>query len=162
MSKGLTSASMPGFLSRTLGLKQTRTELRTMFLGKLAETSSGPRKLLVVAGLQASRQDQMHLDGGGMVRALHDEGKRWLNMDLDAAYVLRHCSHCLATSTRGVAEPAPRHLPRPMAAGDILGVDLKKVVPPDGAHWVMLLLVDFATNRLWAFDMDVDKLLGLE
>ena len=113
--------------------------------------------------LQASHQDQMHLDGReGMVRALHDEGKRWLNMDLDAAYVLRHCSHCLATSTRGVAEPAPRHLPRPMAAGDILGVDLKKVVPPDGAPWVMLLLVDFATNRLWAFDMDVDKLLGLE
>ena len=69
-----------------------------------------------------------------MVRALRDEGKRWLNMDLDAAHVLRHCSLCLATSTRG-----------------------EKVVPPHGAPWIMLLLVEFATNRLCAFDLDIDK-----
>ena len=81
-------------------------------------------------------------------------------MDLDAAFVLRRCDFCLANSTRGVNVPDVRRLPRPLASGEILGVDLKKVTPSSSEPWTMLLLLDFASNRLWAHALDDDATLG--
>ena len=42
----------------------------------------------------------------------------------------------------------------------MVGVDIKMMVPPSGDKWALLLLVDFTSNRLWAWDMDDDKTLG--
>ena len=46
------------------------------------------------------------------------------------------------------------------SSGEIFGVDLKMVRPPDGKRWVMMVMVCFTSNRVWAFDLDEDKLLG--
>mgnify|MGYP001492491253 CR=1 FL=1 len=54
----------------------------------------------------------------------------------------------------GVGDEA---LPRPDASGEVMGWDLKKVTPASGSAWVMLLGVDFASNKLFAWDLDTDK-----
>ena len=56
-------------------------------------------------------------------------------------------------------KPVPSHLPRPLRAGDVVGVDLKPMIPPRGPRWCLLLLVDFTSNRLWAWDLGEDKTL---
>ena len=127
---------------------------------KLSEDDvSVPRKLAL---MKAAHDDLQHLGGReGMAKAIRTEGAGWVNLDLDCGFFVRRCDWCLGLTTRGCSDTRPKHLPRPLAAGDVLGVDLKMVTPPDQPPWVMLLLVDFATNRLWAHDLDVDKPLGL-
>ena len=115
-----------------------------------------------ISYIRASHQDHHHLGGReAVVKSLRELDISWNNMDLATAYVLRHCTHCLQNSTRDTNEPAPRHLPRPLVAGEILGVDLKKVTPPGAPAWCMLLIVDFATNRLWCHDLDDNKRLDI-
>ena len=75
-------------------------------------------------------------------------------MHLDACWYVTRCEHCRGTSVRGVVEAPSRHLPRPGVAGEVIGVDLKTVVPPGQDKWVLLLAVDFATNKIWTFDLD--------
>ena len=111
-----------------------------------------------------AHESMMHLGGReGAVKLLHEAKVKWKNMDLDCAFLLRRCDHCLAKTTRGVNVPERRRLPRPLAAGEILGVDLKKVtpIPGSGSTWTMLLIVCFASNRIWCYDLDDNKSLGL-
>ena len=54
-----------------------------------------------------------------------------------------------------MTKPETRHLPRPLSAGDVIGVDLKKVKPPGRADaWIMMIACDFTSNRVWAWDLD--------
>lgn len=100
--------------------------------------------------LKAAHSDLQHRGRDGIVRALRAEGKVWSNLDSDAAFFCRRCEECQGLTTRGLAAPAPRHLPRPLCAGEVLGVDLKLVRPFSGSPWVMIVLVDFTINRVWA------------
>lgn len=108
-----------------------------------------------------AHESLQHLGGReGVIKVLREAEQTWHNMELDAAFVLRRCDFCLANSTRGVNVPDVRRLPRPLASGEILGVDLKKVTPSSSEPWTMLLLLDFASNRLWAHALDDDATLG--
>ena len=108
-------------------------------------------------------KDLAHLGGReGLAKAMRAEGKSWTNMDLDAAWVIKHCERCASMTTRNCAPEQVRHLPRPLQSGDCLGIDLKLVTPAVRNRWAMLLLVDFASNRVWAFDLDENKILVFE
>lgn len=91
------------------------------------------------------------------MKAMKAEGKSWCNIDLDSGWVIRHCEQCLSHTSRGTVKSTPRHLPRPLVAGDVVGVDLKTVKPPSGARWVLLTLVDFTSNKIWGFDLNEDE-----
>ena len=107
--------------------------------------------------LDAAHVDLCHLRGrDGIVAVLKEElgGKVWANLEHDAAWFVMRCEECRLRSTRGKAKPEPRHLPRPDSAGEVVGWDLKTVKPPKGAAWVMLLAVDFASRRCFAWDID--------
>ena len=43
------------------------------------------------------------------------------------------CQQCAARKTSGMCKAPCRTLPRPLQAGDVVGVDLKTVTPPSGA-----------------------------
>ena len=59
-----------------------------------------------------------HLGGrDGLHKALKEEGRKWLNMMEDCAFVGRRCVDCQGLTTRGCAKPPTRHLPRPLCAG---------------------------------------------
>ena len=108
-----------------------------------------------------AHESLQHLGGReGVIKVLREAEQTWNNMELDAAFVLRRCDFCLANSTQGVNVPDVRRLPRPLASGEILGVDLKKVTPSSSEPWTMLLLLDCASNRLWAHALDDDATLG--
>lgn len=122
---------------------------------RLSDKVPADEKLSLLLAAHANLQ---HLGGReGLAQALKAQNKKWVNMESDAYFICKRCEHCAGVSTRGMAEPPPRHLPRPLCAGEVAGVDLKLVSPPSGARWVMLLLVDLCSNRLWAFDMDEKK-----
>jgi hypothetical protein len=57
----------------------------------------------------------------------------------------------------GMGESEPRHLPRPRTSGEVMGWDLKKVSPAGATPWIMLLGIDFASNKAFGWDLDVDK-----
>ena len=46
-------------------------------------------------------------------------------------------------------------MPTPMQAGEVIGWDLKKVKVSGAEPWVMLLAVDFTSQKVWAWDLDV-------
>jgi transposase InsO family protein len=80
-----------------------------------------------------------------------------LNVKLDAQWIVTRCEHCRAHNARGKAGSEIRHLPRPEASGEVLGWDLKKVNANKGKAWIMLVGVDFASRKVFAWDMDLDK-----
>ena len=61
---------------------------------------------------------------------------------------------CLTGKARGCAKGEPRHLPKPGSAGEVIGFDMKTVRPHVGDRWIMLLAVDFCTNKCFAWDLD--------
>jgi hypothetical protein len=63
----------------------------------------------------------------------------------------------MAGTTRGKTKGEPRHLPTPGPAGEVIGWDLKAVKPIDAPEWIMLLAVDFCTNKCFAWDLDKDQ-----
>lgn len=110
--------------------------------------------------LEAAHIDASHIGGRDeMLRALKEQGVSWNNIKADAAWIAKRCTTCAARTTRELVRPTERHLPRPLAAGDVVGVDLKMVSLPGKPCWAMLLLVDFTSNRCWAWDLDEDKIL---
>jgi len=109
----------------------------------------------------AHEHDLRHL--GGRDRLLKEMQRAlgttlWPNAYMDCQWVVQRCEQCRASSCRDMAQEEPRHLPRPDAAGEIVGWDLKKMVVQDGSCWYMLLGVDFATNKIWAWDLDKDEI----
>ena len=116
--------------------------------GVTAETK---QKLLVEGHRSLS-----HLGGReGLTEALRTEGHSWLHLDKDSQWVVLRREECRSHSLRGMTKPETRHLPRPLSAGDVIGVDLKKVKPPGRADaWIMMIACDFTSNRVWAWDLD--------
>ncbi|CAK0793181.1 unnamed protein product [Prorocentrum cordatum] len=111
--------------------------------------------------LDAAHTDLSHLRGrDGIVGVLKEElGDRvWPHLVHDATFFVLRCEECRARSTRGTADSQPRHLPRPNSSGEVVGWDLKKITPLKGHPWVMLLAVDFASNKAFAWDLDQDKI----
>ena len=48
-----------------------------------------------------AHESMMHLGGReGAVKLLHEAKVKWKNMDLDCAFLLRRCDHCLAKTTQ--------------------------------------------------------------
>ncbi|CAJ1437340.1 unnamed protein product [Effrenium voratum] len=90
-------------------------------------------------------------------KTLRTQAVNWQHLRYDAAWVVARCTQCVTRKTSGIAAPGCRSLPRPLCAGDVVGVDLKMVTPPGGDRWCMMVLLDFTSNRLWAWDMDEDK-----
>ena len=87
---------------------------------KLTPDPSGIPGEEKLALLRACHEDLSHLGGReGLVGALRKEGKSWQNMDLDAAWFVRHCERCLSHTARGTVQSAPRSLPRPLVAGPL-------------------------------------------
>ena len=106
---------------------------------------SGAEKLAL---LRACHEDMSHLGGReGLVAALRKEGKSWVNMDLDATWVLRHCERCLSHTCRETVKSTPRSLPRPIVAGSVVlsKRTLKSIVK--GALWAPLCIVQHQVLR---------------
>lgn len=133
---------------------------KNWFLRELQTDDSGFTPEQKILQITRAHESLHHLGGReGVVSVLREANLKWRNMDLDVAFLVRRCEFCLAKTTRGVNVPEVRRLPRPLHAGEILGVDLKKVTPVrgQGCPWTMLLVVDFASNKLWCYDLDDDK-----
>ena len=106
--------------------------------------------------LYQAHLDLCHLRGrAGIVSALKCEGLNWCNISLDASWCVARCEQCRARTTRQCIRPQSRHLPTPGLAGQVVGVDLKRVTPHDTSpRWCMLVCVDFATRRVSAWSLD--------
>lgn len=112
--------------------------------------------------LAAAHKDSGHMGGrDAILRALREQGVTWPYLKYDATWVVAKCQQCASRTTRNLAAPVCRQLPRPLAAGDVVGVDLKTVTPPSGERWCMLVLRDYTSGRVWAWDLDDDKQLGM-
>ena len=121
-----------------------------------------PSKAKKLELLAAAHGDNGHMGGRDAVeKTLRTQAVNWQHLRCDAAWVVARCTQCVTRKTSGIAAPGCRSLPRPLCAGDVVGVDLKMVTPPGGDRWCMMVLLDFTSNRLWAWDMDEDKLLSL-
>ena len=111
-----------------------------------------------IAFLKGVHEDLSHLGGrDAIVTALKEEGKTWQNVDMDAEWICKRCERCLSGTTRGKAKGETRHLPTPGQAGEVIGLDLKIIKPMDAPVWIMLLAVDFCTNKRFAWDLDKDR-----
>ena len=89
-----------------------------------------------------------------IVAALNTQAVTWAHLDFDAAWLVAKCQQCVSRKTRDMCAAPCRTLPRPLQAGDVIGVDLKGVTPPQGDKWTMLVLRDFTSGRVWAWDLD--------
>ena len=105
--------------------------------------------------LVTAHADCSHLGGrDGIYHAVREVlcDMLWKLAKLDAQFVSTRCEHCRLQSTRGMGDAELRHLPRPETSGEILGWDLKKMVPAAGDPWMMVLGVCFCTNKAFAWD----------
>ena len=105
-------------------------------------------------------EDLAHAAGAaGVVRNLKSIDRSWTHCWLDARFLIMRCVFCARKTTRGCAEVAIRHLPKPLHSGECVGVDLKTVLPTNepGGKWVMLLAVDFTSGKVFAWDIDCGK-----
>jgi len=127
-------------------------------MNKFHEDASGIPAVEKVNLLRTAHEEMAHSGGrDAIVKAMKEEGKAWLHVSLDAAFVVTRCLHCRSHSTRQTAKSETRHLPRPMVPGEVVGVDLKTVKPVKGEKWIMLLAVCFCSNKIWTWDIDEGK-----
>ena len=91
----------------------------------------------------------------GVLEILAKLGKSWKHADKDARFTVRRCDRCCRATARGTAEAPVGNLPKPLHSGQCVGVDLKTVIPDDESpKWVMLLLVDFTSGKVFGWDLD--------
>ena len=132
---------------------------RTFFV-YITKAISQELKLELMA---AAHRDASHMGGrDAVLGALKAQAVHWNHLKLDASWLVAKCQQCAARKTSGMCKAPCRTLPRPLAAGDVVGVDLKTVTPPSGAKdkWTMLVLRDFTSGRVWAWDLDDGQCLG--
>lgn len=113
--------------------------------------------------MAAAHRDASHMGGrDAILGALKAQAVHWKQLKLDASWLVAKCQQCAARKTSGMCKAPCRTLPRPLQAGDVVGVDLKTVTPPTGAKdkWAMLVLRDFTSGRVWAWDLDDGQCLG--
>ena len=113
--------------------------------------------------MAAAHRDASHMGGrDAILGALKAQAVHWNQLKLDASWLVAKCQQCAARKTSGMCKAPCRTLPRPLQAGDVVGVDLKTVTPPSGAKdkWTMLVLRDFTSGRVWAWDLDDGQCLG--
>ncbi|CAJ1444601.1 unnamed protein product [Effrenium voratum] len=108
------------------------------------KSALGPEKKLQY--LSASHQDMAHLGGrDGILQALKSTDLTWPLMKLDATFFVERCQ-----DGRGNVYLKGQ-------AGDVIGWDLKTVVPVRGSKWTMLLAIDFTSSKVWTWDLDFKK-----
>ena len=91
----------------------------------------------------------------GVVDILRALDKSWKHADMDARFTVYRCDRCCRASARGAAEAPVGNLPKPLHSGQCVGVDLKTITPDDSSpKWVMLLLVDFTSGKVFGWDLD--------
>ena len=100
--------------------------------------------------------DFRHAGGHDAIRVgLKQMGESWKYAGDDARFVIRRREQCCRKTGSGCGKPPPGNLPKPAYAGECVGVDLKTVVPDNGsAKWVLLLLVDFTSGKVFCWDLD--------
>ena len=91
----------------------------------------------------------------GVVDIITKLGKSWKHVDNDARFTVYRCERCCRASSRGTADAPVGNLPKPLHSGQCVGVDLKTIVPDDSSQkWVMLLMVDFTSGKVFGWDLD--------
>ena len=92
--------------------------------------------------LRAAHTDLSHFGGrDGIVSALKQSGIVWPLIPLDAQFLVDRCDQCRLNTSRDGVCAQPRHLPTPHQAGEVIGWDLKSIVPSKPKKWIMLLAV---------------------
>ena len=105
--------------------------------------------------LRAAHTDLSHFGGrDGIVSALKQSGIVWPLIPLDAQFLVDRCDQCRLNTSRDGVCAQPRHLPTPHQAGEVIGWDLKSIVPSKPKKWIMLLAVCFTSHKVWAWDLD--------
>jgi len=105
--------------------------------------------------LRAARTDLSHFGGrDGIVSALKQSGIVWPLIPLDAQFLVDRCDQCRLNTSRDGVCAQPRHLPTPHQAGEVIGWDLKSILPSKPKKWIMLLAVYFTSHKVWAWDLD--------
>ncbi|CAK0837823.1 unnamed protein product [Prorocentrum cordatum] len=107
---------------------------------------------------KAHEEDLQHSGGAdGLRRALVDAMGGWTYLGLDAAFYVARCVACRRSTSRGarVADAPLRHLPGKLEVLNVVWMDLKAMpATDDGAAWTLLVLVDFASGKMWTKDFD--------
>ena len=82
----------------------------------------------------------------------------WTHLYLDAVYYVARCSKCARDRVRGgfSGEGSLGKLPGKLEALNVVGMDLKTMCGDEGVgrRWTLLLLVDFASSKIWTKDFD--------